>query len=952
MKTMTRIEICHELSRRLRIRVPSVSDNPLKARLFNAMAMKIAGIKAFELNAHTGSFVVCFNPKEIDRDRLVEELEAAVGRIRSSGKIIRALQQRLENEVLTAMAENVVQGESIAGHAIIPIEGMTCGSCAQRIEKVLKKLPGVDSASVDFASKKATVNGHITYAEVFKAIETAGYKPVPAELEGARREILLKVDGMTCGSCARRVEAALKKVPNVAEASVNFASEKAVVRGTASLEALQAAAEAVGYKVTLLETKATQYDELVRKEKERLASMKRKLILAGVLSVPLAVLSMFMITFPGYGFVQLALTVPVMWAGRDFFTVAWRLAKKRAANMDTLIAIGTGAAFLYSIYGLFTGAMHFYFEVAALIIALILLGKYLEEKAKGQANDAIRKLMNLAPKTARVVRDGKEFDVPAEELVVGDGIVVRPGESIPVDGQVIEGSSAVNEAMITGESIPVTKKPGDKVIGATLNMNGRILIVAEKVGSDTMLAKIIRMVEDAQGSKAPIQRLADQVSGRFVPGVLVVAGVTFAGWMLTGSGFVAAMLPTVAVLVIACPCALGLATPTAIMAGTGKAAEHGILIKNAESLELAHKVNVLIFDKTGTLTQGQPEVTDVVNLSNLGDPELLSLVASAERYSEHPLGEAIVRGAKARALPILDAAEFESVTGQGVVATIAGRKIVVGNPKLVGKHADGIDAHKEQALALQMKGKTAVYAAIDGKLAAIVGIADTLKESSKIAVKKLSDMGIELVMATGDNTTTARAIAEQVGIKHVLAESSPEAKADEVARFQKAGMVVGMVGDGINDAPALARADVSFAIGTGTDIAMEAASVTLIKGDILKVADSIDLSRQTLKVIKQNLFWAFLYNTLGIPVASFGLLSPMIASGAMAFSSVSVVTNALRLRKYDPFSHENGKGKKTFMDFFDIERFRRKKPAAEVAPVSFTGNGKRDKETRTDATSI
>ncbi|MBI4403771.1 MAG: copper-translocating P-type ATPase, partial [Deltaproteobacteria bacterium] len=793
----------------------------------------------------------------------------------------------------------------IPGRVTIPIEGMTCNSCAQRIEKNLKKLTGVESANVNFATKKATVNGSITYAELFKTIEDLGYKPVRLGADGGKEQ-LLKVEGMTCASCARRVEGALKKVAGVTEAAVNFASEKAIVKGVVSFLELEKAVEAAGYKITLLESKSNQYQDLVEREKKRLAILRQKLIWSAILSAPVGVISMFMLMFPGSGLVQLGLTIPVMWFGRDFFVVAWKLAKKRSANMDTLIAIGTGAAFLYSIYGLFMGIDHLYFETAALIITLILLGKYLEEKAKGQANDAIRKLMNLAPKTARVLRAGQEMDIPAEELLVGDQVIVRPGESIPVDGKVIEGVSSVNESMITGESIPVLKKPGDAVIGATINLNGRILMVTEKVGSDTMLAKIIRMVEDAQGSKAPIQRLADQVSGRFVPGVLIAAGVTFGAWLLTGSPFVAAMIPTVAVLVIACPCALGLATPSAIMAGTGKAAEHGILIKNAESLELAHKVNVLIFDKTGTLTAGQPEVTDIINLDSKSDGHLMTLIASAERYSEHPLGEAIVRYAKAKKLEVHDSSDFESITGQGVVAKIKGKKVVVGNKKLVSTHVSDFEKHAEHALRLQKGGKTAVFGAIDGKLVTIIGIADTLKDTSKQAVKKLHDMGIELVMATGDNQATAQAIADQLGISHVLAESSPEAKVDEVARFQKAGKIVGMVGDGINDAPALARADVSFAIGTGTDVAMEAASVTLVKGDILKVADSIDLSRQTLKVIKQNLFWAFLYNSLGIPVAAFGFLNPMIASAAMAFSSVSVVTNALRLRRYQPFGHKNG----------------------------------------------
>ncbi len=873
---------------------------------------------------HTGSVVIHFNPKTIHRYCVIERLGQAVLRLKVNGKVIRLFQNQMEAQALSALAENVVQKEMIPGEVTISIEGMTCASCAQRIEKKLKALSGVESVAVNFATKKALVKGHVTFVEILAAIEMAGYKALKPETWEGRsqsKELLLKVEGMTCSSCARRVEAALRKVKGVTEASVNFASEKAIVSGTASFDTLQNEVKAAGYQVSLIGTKGSQYTELIQKEKEKLRRLKRKLILSAILSTPIAAISMFMLMFPGHGVVQLLLTIPVMWAGRDFFKVAWKLAKIRAANMDTLIAIGTGSAFAYSIFELFSGADHFYFEVAALIITLILLGKYLEEKAKGQANDAIRKLMNLQPKMARVVRDGNEIELPASELIVGDIIVVRPGESIPVDGRVVEGLSTVNEAMITGESIPVNKTVGDSVIGATLNMNGRILVQAEKVGADTMLAKIIRMVEDAQGSKAPIQRLADVVSGKFVPAVLVIAGATFAGWLFTGSTFVAAMLPTVAVLVIACPCALGLATPTAIMAGTGKAAEHGILIKNAESLELAHKINVLIFDKTGTLTRGTPEVTDIVNLGSLSEEHLMSLIASAERYSEHPLGDAIVRYAKNKGYHFQETLDFDSVTGQGVIAKINNISIVVGNPKLVNSHARDLASHQEKALELQKKGKTAVYAAIDGELAAIIGIADTLKESSKLAIKKLAGMGIKLVMATGDNPTTARAIADQLGIQHVLAESSPEAKADEVARLQKAGMIVGMVGDGINDAPALARADVSFAIGTGTDIAMEAAAVTLIKGDIMKVADSIDLSRQTLKVIKQNLFWAFLYNALGIPVAALGLLSPMIASGAMAFSSVSVVTNALRLKRYEPFGHETGKGKRGYMDFFDIERF-------------------------------
>lgn len=904
MRSNKHFEICHELSRRLRVRVPIIVKQPFRAALLRSAVGRTAGVMAVQANCRTGSIIVHFNPTVVVRGVILWTLELAIERMRSKAKLVRLMQNNAEERQLAAMAENYVQKEMIPGKATILIEGMTCSSCAQRVERKLSSIPGVESAVVNFATKKATISGHVTFAEIFAAIEDVGYKAISETSKGGQEQ-LFQVEGMTCASCARRVENALRKVPSVSDAAVNFASSKAIVKGSPDLFALQKAVEDAGYKITLLQSKRSEYQDMVEREKERLAKLKKKLILSSILSIPVSIISMFMLMFPGHGVVQLLLTIPVMWAGRDFFVVAWKLAKKRSANMDTLIAIGTGAAFIYSIYGLLIGIDHLYFETAALIVTLILLGKYLEEKAKGQANDAIRKLMNLAPKTARVIRDGRELDIPAEELLVGDHVIVRPGESIPVDGKMIDGISSVNESMITGESIPVLKKAGDPVIGATVNLNGRIVFIAEKVGSDTMLAKIIRMVEDAQGSKAPIQRLADQVSGKFVPAVLGLAGLTFVGWIVTGSPFVAAMIPTVAVLVIACPCALGLATPSAIMAGTGKAAELGILIKNAESLELAHKVNVLIFDKTGTLTQGQPEVTDVVNLNGQEDSQLLSLIASTEKYSEHPLGEAIVRYARNKKYQIEDSTDFESITGQGVVARIQGRNVVVGNKKLVSQHVKDLEKYNEHAFRLQKSGKTAVYAVIDGQLSAIIGIADTLKETSKLAVKKLHDMGIELVMATGDNKATAQAIAEQLGIKHVLAESSPEAKVEEVARLQKAGKVVGMVGDGINDAPALARADVSFAIGTGTDIAMETASVTLVKGDILKVADSIDLSRQTMRVIKQNLFWAFVYNSLGIPVAAFGFLNPMIASGAMAFSSVSVVSNALRLRKYRPFGQKS-----------------------------------------------
>jgi Cu+-exporting ATPase len=721
-----------------------------------------------------------------------------------------------------------------------------------------------------------------------------GGDPIPGSTTGARS---FRVEGMTCASCAGRVEAALNGVPGVSSAVVNLATHKATVRGEARSDALIAAVDDAGYGLRPL-IEAERPEQVRAREQGHLRSLLRKLVVSAALSLPVLAISMLDLVFPGARVVQLVLTIPVVfWAGRDFFVVALKLARGRSANMDTLIAIGTGAAFAYSVFELLTGGMNLYFEVAAIIVTLILLGKYLEDRAKTQANDAIRKLAGLQPRTARVLRGDVEVEVPIEEVGVGDRVVVRPGERIPVDGRVERGSSAVDESMITGESLPVLREAGDPVLGATVNRNGHLVIEALRVGEDTALAGIIRMVEDAQGSKAPIQRMADYVSARFVPAVLVVAAATAIGWTVAGAGVVGALLPTVAVLVIACPCALGLATPTAIMVGTGKAAENGILVRNAEALERAQQIDVLVFDKTGTLTRGEPAVTDFLLVEG-DESEALALIAAAERYSEHPLGEAVVRHAADRGIALRETSDFQSVTGQGVRATVGGRALVVGNRKLLAANGIALDRLTALAEPVEAAGRTAIFAAIDGKPAGIVGIADTLKESSADAVKRLHAMGVRLVMATGDNQRTGEAIARAVGIDDVLAEASPAQKVALVKKLQAQGLVVGMVGDGINDAPALAASDVSFAIGTGTDVAMEAAALTLIKGDIAKVATAIELSRATIRIIRQNLFWAFAYNTVGIPIAAAGLLSPMIASGAMAFSSVSVVANALRLRSF------------------------------------------------------
>ena len=711
----------------------------------------------------------------------------------------------------------------------------------------------------------------------------------------------LRIEGMTCASCANRAEAALSRVPGVTRAVVNLATGLATVEGDAPLKALVQAVDDAGYRAVDLRPPAGDGGpEAARaREQQHLLSLRRRLIAAAILTAPLLAIAMLELPIPGAGWVQLALATPVVFgAGRPFFAVALKLGRRLTANMDTLVAIGSGAAWASSAFALATGGGHLYFEVAAVIVTLINLGKYLEDRAKTQANSAIRKLAGLRPRTARVRRGTEEVDVAIEAVRVGDRVVVRPGERIPVDGTVESGTSAVDESMITGESLPVGRGPGDLVLAATVNRQGHLVVAATRVGDDTALAGIIRLVEAAQGSKAPIQRLADVVSARFVPSVLVVAALTGLGWGIAGAGFTEALLPTVAVLVIACPCALGLATPTAILVGTGKAAELGILVRNAEALERAHQIDVLLVDKTGTLTRGQPTVTEVTVLPGNDRDRALAQIAAAERYSEHPLGEAVVRAAKERGLAELAAADFTSVTGQGVVATVEGHAVVVGNRRLLRDRGIAIEPLLPFAEPIEAAGRTAIFAAIDGVATAVLSIADTPKPTSAAAVAELRGMGIRVVMATGDNARTAAAIARELGVDDVLAEAAPADKVALVRKLQGEGRVVGMVGDGINDGPALAAADVSFAIGTGTDVAMEAAALTLVKGDLAKVATAIALSRRTMQIIRQNLFWAFAYNTVGIPVAALGLLSPMIASGTMALSSVSVVANALRLRRF------------------------------------------------------
>ncbi len=725
------------------------------------------------------------------------------------------------------------------------------------------------------------------------------------------------IEGMHCASCVGVLERALKKVPGIDNASVNLATEKATVaydNQKVDDTQLSLAVSNVGYKAMLGEEQRSEQQEKLEKQKE-LNDLKRKVIISlflgglilwgsfpGLVNTAPLILKNFL--------TQLILAAPVQfWAGLSFYKATIPALKHRTANMDTLVAIGTSVAFFYSAFiVLFPkliqqfGEPMPYFDVAAIVIGLILLGRYFEAKAKGQTSAAIKKLLGLQAKTARVLRNGKEIDIPLEQVKVGDQIRVRPGEKIPVDGIILEGESSIDESMITGESIPADKTKGDTVIGATMNKSGTFTFKATKVGQDSMLSQIVKLVQEAQGSKAPIQRLADLISSYFVPFVLILAILTFMAWYVIGGSLLFALLNTVAVLIIACPCAMGLATPTAIMVGTGKGAEHGILIKDAKSLETAHKINAIIFDKTGTLTKGKPEVTDIIPFK-ASEKELLSLAASAEKGSEHSLAEAIVSAAEDKKISISKATNFKSIAGHGIEATIGKDKIFFGNRKLMKKENVDVEKVEKQLINLENQGKTAMLLSRNGELSGIIAVADTIKDSAKEGIAKLQKMGIEIVMITGDNNRTANAIATELGIKRVLAEVLPEEKEKEIIKIQSEGKIVAMVGDGINDAPALAKADIGIAMGTGTDVAIEAADITLINKDLTSVASAITLSKKTMSIIKQNLFWAFGYNVILIPVAmgvlypvSHLLLNPIFASAAMAASSVSVVTNSLRLK--------------------------------------------------------
>ncbi|WP_348621285.1 heavy metal translocating P-type ATPase [Paenibacillus polymyxa] len=800
------------------------------------------------------------------------------------------------------------------------ITGMSCAACASRIEKGLNRIDGVAQANVNLALEQASISydpKQVEIPEFRDKIASLGFGTVSEEAN-------LNVTGMTCAACATRIEKGLNRMPGVTGATVNLAMETAHVEyaaGSIAVGDLVSKIEQLGYGAI----PQSAEDNIADVRSKDIHRKKWKWIVSAVLSFPLLWAMVAHFSFTSWIYVpelflnpwfQLVLTTPIQFViGWQFYVGAYKALRNGSSNMDVLVALGTSAAYFYSLYltlrpsdvmegmaGMPVMTMpELYYETSAVLITLILVGKWFEAVAKGRSSEAIKSLMSLQATTARVVRDGQELDIPIEQVRVKDIFIVRPGEKIPVDGVVVDGRSAVDESMLSGESLPVEKEAGSAVTGATLNKNGVLRIQAERVGGDTALSRIIKVVEDAQNSKAPIQRIADQISGIFVPIVVAIAVLAFIVWffLVTPTDFAGSLEKMIAVLVIACPCALGLATPTSIMAGSGRAAEYGILFKGGEHLEMTRSVNAVVLDKTGTVTNGKPELTDVmVGASGLAENDLLRLLGAAEKSSEHPLAEAIVKGIADRGIELVGPTDFENIPGYGVKAHVEDKQVLAGTRRLMSREGIAIDDSAEQYMnELENAGKTAMLVAVDGSYAGLVAVADTIKETSREAVARLRAMNIEVIMITGDNERTARAVAAEAGIERVLAEVLPEGKAEEVKRLQEQGMIVAMVGDGINDAPALATANIGMAMGTGTDVAMEAADITLMRGNLNSIPDAIEMSRRTMTNIRQNLFWALGYNVIGIPIAALGFLAPWLAGAAMAFSSVSVVLNALRLQR-------------------------------------------------------
>ncbi|BAB04276.1 copper-transporting ATPase [Halalkalibacterium halodurans C-125] len=795
----------------------------------------------------------------------------------------------------------------------LDIQGMTCAACSNRIEKGLQRMDGVQEANVNLTLERSTVvydPEKVQPEQVIEKVEQLGYKVVIDRVE-------FDVVGMTCAACANRIEKKLNRLEGVHKAVVNLALETATVEyrpESVSPSDLEQAIEQIGYT---LKRKTGDAEEGDVRERE-LQKQKRRFWISAVLTLPLLWSMVTHFEFTSFiwmphlfmdPWVQLLLATPVQfYIGAPFYVGAYKALRHKSANMDVLVALGTSAAYFYSmylgydwLYGTREGMMpELYFEASAIIITLIVLGKYFEARAKGRTSEAIRKLLGLQAKTARVIREGKEEQIPLEEVKTGDLLLVKPGEKIPVDGEVVEGYSAVDESMLTGESIPVEKDVGDQVIGATVNHNGSLRIRATRVGKDTALAQIVKVVEEAQGSKADIQRAVDKVSSIFVPVVVAISVLTFLVWyMVIDPGNVtSALIPTISILVIACPCALGLATPTSIMAGSGRSAELGVLFKGGEHLEHTQRIDTVVLDKTGTVTEGKPSLTDFVTYGSADEKEMATMLHAAERRSEHPLATAIVDGMKQLGVDRLEADSFSAIPGHGVEAMVAGRNVLVGTRKLMAEHQVDYKEALSSAEAREARGETVMFMAVDGILTAHVAVADQLKSSSKKAIERLKALGLDIVMLTGDNERTARAVANDVGIEQVIAEVLPKDKSEQIRKLQKQGRTVAMVGDGLNDAPALATADVGMAIGSATDIPIEAADLTLLGDDLHRVADAVLMSQKTMRNIKQNLFFAFVYNTSAIPIAAAGLLAPWVAGAAMAFSSVSVVLNALRLQRF------------------------------------------------------